>query len=186
MKTDRQQTCEQLVDSALAGRVDDIRLMFQPSRDDVTLIDDGTMDTVLRIGDEEFRYTDTSDYRDEESGALDLTAFLDDYFDDMADTMRERWYEYGLSFEYVGGSNGESGYFRYLLSYGGPSEEFRFYVDPDLNCYKITFVYLDWFDGAERVLHGADAALMESVWRDEFVDSGSAEATLAEYRRNEG
>lgn len=46
----------------------------------------------------------------------------------------------------------ERGYYRLQLSWGGPSDEFRIYVDHDgrgfLNIDKIEYWYLDWFDGA--------------------------------------
>jgi len=59
--------------------------------------------------------------------------------------------EYGLSFDYVPSGTFRDqriGYFRYQLSYGGPSEEFRFYCDGQKNLYKAEFWFLDWFDGA--------------------------------------
>lgn len=49
----------------------------------VYLIDDGTMDTVIKVNHERwaeprvYRYTDTSDYRDE-SGSLDFDTFIAD------------------------------------------------------------------------------------------------------------
>jgi len=48
------------------------------------------------------------------------------------DTDEGNIYEYGLSFDYVGPGtfNGQRrGYWRYQLSWGGPSDEFRFYCD---------------------------------------------------------
>ena len=53
---------------------------------------------------------------------------------------------YGLAFEYMEIDerdpvvNGD--YFRYQLSWGGPSDEVRFYADG-----RIEYVYLDWFCG---------------------------------------
>lgn len=49
---------------------------------DCTLLDDGTMDTVVEVFDpiteqtREWRYSDTSDYRDPQSGALDEETFF--------------------------------------------------------------------------------------------------------------
>ncbi len=60
-------------------------------------------------------------------------------------------YEYGLSFDYVTPGtfkDQKEGYFRYQLSTGGPGDEFRFYVNPDLSCHTIEYWFLDWFDGA--------------------------------------
>src|SRR4030042_934462 len=61
--------------------------------------------------------------------------------------------EYGLSFDYVAPNTFEDqrrGYFRYQLSWGGPSDEFRFYCDETLEPYRIEYWFLDWFDGAKK------------------------------------
>jgi len=55
------------------------------------------------------------------------------------------FFDYGLCFDYVEFGtfdDQEEDYFRYQLSYGGPSDEFRFYEDG-----TIIYVYLDWFSG---------------------------------------
>lgn len=64
--------------------------------------------------------------------------------EDVNYTIYERFHNYGLSFEYVerDEENDKEPYFRYLLSYGGPSDEVRFYQDG-----FIEYVYLDWFCG---------------------------------------
>ena len=41
-------------------------------------------------------------------------------------------------------NNASIGYWRYQMSTGGPGDEIRFY-DND----KVTYAFLDWFDGAE-------------------------------------
>ena len=51
----------------------------------------------------------------------------------------------------------ERGYFRLQLSWGGPGDEFRIYVDYDKSIDYIEYWYLDWYDGAS-VLVGADTA----------------------------
>ena len=59
--------------------------------------------------------------------------------------------EYGLSFDYVPAGTFDdqsTGYFRYQFSYGGPTEELRFFVDPEHNLFKAEFWLLDWFEGA--------------------------------------
>ena len=60
--------------------------------------------------------------------------------------------EYGLSFDYCGPDEEEeeagdwSGeYFRFQISWGGPSSEIRFYSNG-----RIEYVFMDWFDGATR------------------------------------
>jgi hypothetical protein len=75
--------------------------------------------------------------------------------------------EYGLCFDYVTAltfTDQKEAYFRYQLSWGGPSEEFRFFVNPDLSCHRIEYWFLDWFDGANRVLSGDDESLMLEIW----------------------
>jgi hypothetical protein len=89
-------------------------------------------------------------------------------------------FEYGLSFDYVApGTFGdqEQGYFRYQLSWGGPSDEFRYYVNPDLTCYRVEYWFLDWWDGHGCALYGDDRALLMELWG-WFEECGSAQAEL--------
>ncbi len=63
--------------------------------------------------------------------------------DDIREQYQERFNQYGLSFDYVElDKDTERDYFRYQLSYGGPSDEIRFYDNGD-----IEYAYLDWFCG---------------------------------------
>lgn len=58
----------------------------------------------------------------------------------------ERFHEYGLHFDYVDPhtfDNQPIGYYRYLLSWGGPADELR-YLDTGV----IQYNFQDWFDGA--------------------------------------
>ena len=76
--------------------------------------------------------------------------------------------EYGLCFDYVAPytfDRQEEAYYRYLLSYGGPSEEIRFYVSQpseSTECYRIEFWYLNWFDGASVDITKHDTA--RTLW----------------------
>jgi len=59
--------------------------------------------------------------------------------------------EYGLNWDYVVPNtfdNQEDGYYRWQLSWGGPSDEFRIYTDNEKNIQSVEYWYLDWFDGA--------------------------------------
>jgi len=85
---------------------------------------------------------------------------------------------YGLSFDYVpvgAFADQHEGYFRYQLSWGGPSDEFRFYVSYDKQPYQIQYHFMDWFDGARRVLRGTDRELLEKIFQ-WFEDGGSVQA----------
>ena len=56
-----------------------------------------------------------------------------------------------LSWDYIeaGTFDNKTGYYRLLLSWGGPSDEFRIYTIGDtLEIDVIDYHYMDWFDGA--------------------------------------
>ena len=91
--------------------------------------------------------------------------------------------EYGLSFEYRTGADGDPAYFIWLLSTGGPHEEFRFYVNPDYTLYKIEFAFLDWYDGATSPVYDfrtkdkpeSDYNLLKEIWHEFFCVGGETE-----------
>ena len=86
-------------------------------------------------------------------------------------------FDYGLSFDYCYPDKGNPGYFRYQLSWGGPSDEFRIYADrrSEYNwvIWKISYVFMDWFDFAEIVLSGEDEKFMENLLTGFFMECGS-------------
>ena len=100
--------------------------------------------------------------------------------DENGDPDLGRFEEHGLSFDYVapGTFKNKRGYWRYQISYGGPSDEFRFYAEPlyrgrnfEPSLVRIEYWFLDWFDGYGRKLTGKDEALMREIWEN-FVDCG--------------
>lgn len=111
----------------------------------------------------------------------DLERLWTSYCDsDEADSELGSLEEYGLCFDYVGPGtyhDQREAYFRYQLSWGGPGDEFRFYANPDLSCHRIEYWFLDWFDGAERMLSGKPEALMLNIWQ-WFCDTGVARNAL--------
>ncbi len=77
-------------------------------------------------------------------------------------------YDYGLSFDYVpaGTFKGQkAGYYLYQISWGGPSEEFRFYTDRQGNPYKIEFWHLDWFEGQKIEPSEADFSFLADLFK---------------------
>ena len=63
--------------------------------------------------------------------------------------------EYGLCFDWVAPNtfnNQKEGFWRWQLSWGGPSDEFRIFLDEDNKIYKIEYWYMDWFDGASIIV----------------------------------
>ena len=74
-------------------------------------------------------------------------------------------YTGGLCFDYVEPETFEDqleGYWRWQLSWGGPADEFRIYVNPDKSVHRIEYWYLDWWDGAHVTL---DAVKHSDVWQ---------------------
>lgn len=97
-------------------------------------------------------------------------------------------FEYGLSFDYCYPDKGNPGYFRYQLSWGGPSDEFRIYADKkndwDFPVWKIVYVFEDWFDHAEKALHGEDFKLMETIFSQFFTECGTTNHVYMEAMEN--
>lgn len=88
--------------------------------------------------------------------------------------------EHGLSFDYVAAGtfdDQEEGYFRYQISWGGPADEFRFFVDAGKHVHRVEYWFLDWFDGANIVLDGEDFAFMKEIF-DFFDEVGSVDKAL--------
>ncbi len=75
----------------------------------------------------------------------DINELPDSVLDNVREYLETTFNEYGLCFDYVElGTFGDQDqdYFRYQISWGGPSEEIRFYENG-----AIEFVFLDWFCG---------------------------------------
>ena len=104
-----------------------------------------------------------------------LWAAIHSEFEDVPDL--GNLFEYGLSFDYVAPDTFEGqpqGYFRYQLSWGGPSDEFRFYCAEGFKPVQIEYWYMDWFDGAHIVLTGNNETLLCELF-DWFEQAGSVE-----------
>lgn len=94
------------------------------------------------------------------------------------------FHEYGLCFDYVtpGTFEGQTrGYFRYRLSWDGPSDEFRFFCAEGFEVTSVEYWYMDWFDGAKKVLEGDALDLMLEIWA-HFLDTGTVQAKYKEAR----
>lgn len=114
-------------------------------------------------------------------GELETLMELWDAYTTGGDNEREEFDNHHLSFDYVAPhtfKDQSRGYFRYQISWGGPSDEFRIYAEGQeyhWDVDKIEYWFLDWFDGAKRVLTGDDFKLLEEIFTSYFVDAGSAE-----------
>jgi len=89
--------------------------------------------------------------------------------------------EYGLCVDYVAPGtfqNQRRGYFRCQLSWGGPSDEFRFYLDENLNPTRIEYWFSDWFDKANVILKGKTYELLADIYQD-MKEVGTVQAEIA-------
>lgn len=85
-----------------------------------------------------------------------------------------RFNEYGLSFDYVAPgtfTDQRRGYWQWVLSTGGPGDEFRFFCDEHFRPTKIEYWFLDWFDGAHISVTGKGRELLDEIW-DDWRDCG--------------
>lgn len=92
--------------------------------------------------------------------------------------------EHGLAFVYVQAGtfdDQDEGYFRYQISWGGPSDEFRFFCDAAGSCHRIEYWFMDWYDGACIELTGEDEALMMEIFGF-FDEIGCVQAELEKAR----
>ncbi len=73
----------------------------------------------------------------------------------LEDRLKELHTVEGLCFDYVDPdtfTNQKEGYWRWQLSWGGPGDEFRIYINPDKSVHRIEYWYMDWYDGAKVTL----------------------------------
>ena len=87
-------------------------------------------------------------------------------------------YDYGLSFDYVAPgafSDQLEGYWRWQLSWGGPSDELRFFSSrPTFKPYRVEYWFLDWGDGHGLPLRNHDLELLQEIW-DWFSEGGATQ-----------
>jgi len=94
-----------------------------------------------------------------------------------SDDMLGRLEDYALCFDYVAPGtfdDQKEGYLRYQISWGGPSDEFRFFINPDLSCHRIEYWFLDWFDGASLICTDDTTVLRLWDWLSETGASANA------------
>ena len=168
---DKQPTCADRIDEQYESTMDDLRKLWSAYCQEECPECEGTgfieSDTLISADD--------GDTMNEECKLCDGTGELseDSYSSDIG-TM----FEYGLSFDYVGPDIGRSGYFRYQLSWGGPSDEFRIYAERisewQWSVWKVEYWFMDWFDKAHKALTGDDLRFIEELFEGLFVSSGTA------------
>ena len=167
MKAQRQTTCADLVDEHAASRFADLAAM-------IAMCEHGLVD-----GGDWLR----ADMRERVEALADagqevslMAARRDEY-----PLACGNLYDYALSFDYVAGYsdyNEGEGYWRYQISWGGPSDEVRFYGRPG-HLGRAEYWYMDWFDGAHLELTGEYRRIAQWLF-DWFDEAGTLESTRAE------
>ena len=154
----KEKTSKELVRGAFESRLQDIRIFLNPLPSDAEISEDKKW---LLMGDVEIDINDLG---------VDLDDCLDDDGDlnpceiahqsmlnnnNIAEELTDRFGQYGLSFDYVEPVTTEKDdtlqhrdYYRYQISWGGPSEEFRFYVNNENELERAQFWYFHWCNGA--------------------------------------
>ncbi|EKS35370.1 hypothetical protein HMPREF9696_02642 [Afipia clevelandensis ATCC 49720] len=120
--------------------------------------------------------------REMRSRIHDLHQLWEAYQLEYEDSGVETIFNYGLAFDYVApGTFGDQreGYFRFQLSWGGPSDEFRFFVNLDHSCHRIEYWFLDWFDGTSITCRDGDESFLLELW-ELFREVGSVAQALKE------
>ena len=99
------------------------------------------------------------------SRAEDFKAFMNaDHPENVSEDLGS-FYDYGLHFGFVEPNtfdDQKEGYYRYQLSWGGPSDEILFYEDG-----TIEYWFKDWFDGASQDISNEEWALWLKDWFEE-------------------
>ena len=78
--------------------------------------------------------------------------------------------DYGLCIDFVAAGtfkDQREPFYRYQLSWGGPQEEFRIFLDG-----SVEFWFLDWFDGACVQVESEDADIIKEIvsWKYPHLD----------------
>ena len=91
--------------------------------------------------------------------------------DDAIDDAMEEFSWYGLCFDYVEAgtfTDQDEPYFRWQISWGGPSDEFRFFLQNGDELQRVEYWFLDWFDGACREI---DEEIVNDIWESFLLPS---------------
>ena len=175
--SNEEKNCADKVADAWASRREDLEMMLDPQPEYLTINDESPAEPndgwVIGYGETSFR-----DY-------IEPDKLFDECEDAIREAGREAFNEYGLAFDYVAPytfHDQPAGYWRYQISYGGPSEELRFYADADYEVRKIEFWYLDWYDGA--CVNVTSDTVAQAVW-DEFNECETTRHVFKEAMNDE-
>ena len=128
METVKQLSCADLVDQQYQDQENDLKEIKDYFDDFETLSEGG------QIAKRKASEIPGNDYH-----------YQDSFFDYLNDGYFLGW-DFVEPFTF--GEDQKAGYWRLQISWGGPSSEYRIYVDSEKAIRKIEYWYLDWFDGA--------------------------------------
>ena len=75
----------------------------------------------------------------------------------------------GLDFSYVSPhtfNKQVEGYWRWQLSWGGPSDELRAFVNENKEIHRLEYWFMDWYDGSEVIL---DKVCNPQMWNEMVI-----------------
>ena len=136
-----QLTCKERVAGELADRLNDIKTanLFYSSLENIK-----RKAKNKTIPENFFKIVKSLDLRSYES----MTEFLNSY---------------SLCFDFIDGAQAEQentmNHWRWQISWGGPSDEFRIFWNLEIGIFKIEYCFFDWYDGAKITLNDGDSYL---------------------------
>lgn len=151
-------------------------LTFINQNADNTIKQIGLQHLLSRIEDieflQEFGHCEDLDELREEIRSRNENPRTEMSFGEMREALRmyeeiSNFNNYGLGFGFVDAgtfNDQKEGYYRYQLSWGGPSDEIRFYQDG-----TVEYVFMDWFCGVGFDVTGEDWAEWLKGWFEDVL-----------------
>lgn len=158
---DRQQSCQERISAHMEGREEDVRRVLAASNGDTLCRHCGERITEEDTDDGEtvWCHEENAELRTCSDGGNVLTG--DDPIAEPTDEYNEETiYDYGLCLtRYT--------LLRLELSTGGPADRLDILCDSDGDVVRVTYVFQDWFDGAEESVREGSALWDLAEWHAE-------------------
>lgn len=115
----------------------------------------------------------------------DITRLWESYKEDPEAEVEglDLWDEYGLSLTAKVDEQTRETFLCFLLGTGGPHDEIKFYVSSLGECYRLTYLYADWFDCYElEVADTGHKGTLLDIFED-WRESGTVDHLIKELRK---
>lgn len=169
MTDTRQRSCEERIDESLERRIQFMEGVMLAAQEPVTEDDLEELDYEEILDMAEERHTELPWTKDEGGHYREARdrASLVEALVEQSERADDEWFEapLGVSASVV---------VTVQFSWGGPSDEFRVYLDEEGLVSSIDYHFMDWFDGAKRTLHGKEEKIAE-----EFLSRFTEHALMA-------